>query len=78
MCSKYNMFYLYFGLCIISAVVIYWYIPETRHVPVEELGALFGDAVVVHLTPDGHGILEDKGPVVETMEDLPLERKPGA
>jgi len=26
----------------------------------EEIGALFGDEVVVHLTSDGHGILEDK------------------
>ncbi|KAL2802329.1 general substrate transporter [Aspergillus granulosus] len=75
---KYNMFYLYFGLCIISAVVIYFYIPETRHVPVEELGALFGDAVVVHLTPDGHGIVEDKGPVAEIVEEVTLERKPSA
>ncbi|KAL3441972.1 general substrate transporter [Aspergillus insuetus] len=69
---KYNMFYLYFGLCMISAVVIYFFIPETRHVPVEELGALFGDAVVVHLTPDGHGIVEDKGATVETVEDVTL------
>ncbi|GFF77997.1 probable metabolite transport protein CsbC [Aspergillus lentulus] len=75
---KYNLFYLYFGLCMISAVVIYFYIPETRHVPVEELGALFGDAVVVHLTPDGHGILEEKGPVAEIVEDVALERKPSA
>lgn len=62
----------------ISAVVIYFYIPETRHVPVEELGALFGDAVVVHLTPDGHGILEEKGPVAEIVEDVALERKSSA
>jgi hypothetical protein len=62
----------------ISAVVIYFYIPETRHVPVEELGALFGDAVVVHLTPDGHGILEEKGPVAEIVEDVAVERKPSA
>ncbi|KAF4168584.1 hypothetical protein CNMCM6936_001898 [Aspergillus lentulus] len=75
---KYNLFYLYFGLCMISAVVIYFYIPETRHVPVEELGALFGDAVVVHLTPDGHGILEEKGPVAEIVEDVALERKSSA
>ncbi|KAF4236374.1 hypothetical protein CNMCM6805_005863 [Aspergillus fumigatiaffinis] len=75
---NYNLFYLYFGLCMISAVVIYFYIPETRHVPVEELGALFGDAVVVHLTPDGHGILEEKGPVAEIVEDVALERKPSA
>jgi hypothetical protein len=26
----------------------------------EEIGALFGDEVIVHLTADGHGIVEDK------------------
>jgi hypothetical protein len=72
------MYYLYFGLCMVSAVVIYFLIPETRLVPVEELGALFGDAVVAHLTPDGHGILEDKGPIAEMVEEVPLEDKQNA
>ncbi|KAJ0423083.1 general substrate transporter [Aspergillus carlsbadensis] len=75
---KYNMYYLYFGLCMVSAVVIHFLIPETRLVPVEELGALFGDAVVAHLTPDGHGILEDKGPIAEMVEEVPLENKQNA
>lgn len=54
------MYLLYMGLCIISAIIVYFWIPETKGLPVEEIGALFGDEVVVHLTADGHGIAEDK------------------
>lgn len=32
----------------------------TAGLPVEELGALFGDEVIVHLTADGQGIKEDE------------------
>ncbi|KAL4866582.1 general substrate transporter [Aspergillus spectabilis] len=69
---KYNFYYLYFGLCIVSAIIIYFFIPETKEVPVEELGALFGDTVVVHLTADGHGILEEKV-TPEIVEDIAVE-----
>lgn len=62
------MFYIYFALCMISAGIIYFFIPETKQVPVEELGALFGDEVVVHLTEDGHGIVEDKVITTENIE----------
>jgi hypothetical protein len=48
---------LYCGLCIISAVIVYIYIPETKGLPIEEIGALFGDEVVVHLTADRHGVV---------------------
>ena len=54
------MYLLWMGLCIISAFVVYFFIPETARLPMEEIGALFGDEVVVHLTSDGQGILEDK------------------
>ena len=54
------MYFLYMGLCIISTVIVYLYIPETKLLPVEEIGALFGDEVVVHLTDDGHGIVEEQ------------------
>jgi hypothetical protein len=54
------MYFLYMGLCIISTIITYLYIPETKRVPMEEIGALFGDEVVVHLTDDGHGILEEQ------------------
>ena len=43
----------------ISIIIVHFYIPETKQLPVEEIGALFGDEVVVHLTDDGHGIVEE-------------------
>ena len=54
------MYLLYCGLCIFSAIIVYFWIPETKGLPIEEIGALFGDEVVVHLTFDGHGIVEDQ------------------
>lgn len=61
---------LYCGLCIISAIIVYFWIPETKGLPVEEIGALFGDEVVVHLTADGHWIVEDKQGEDETWKDI--------
>ncbi|KAJ9604753.1 hypothetical protein H2200_010867 [Cladophialophora chaetospira] len=55
-----RMFLIYFALMIISEIVVYFYICETKGLPVEEIGALFGDEVVAHLTSDGQGIIEDK------------------
>ncbi len=54
------MYFLYMGLCCISTIIVYLYIPETKRLPVEEIGALFGDEVVVHLTADGHVIVEEQ------------------
>lgn len=53
------MYFIYMGLCLISVVIVYLYVPETKQIPVEEIGALFGDEVVVHLTATGHGIVEE-------------------
>lgn len=53
---KYYM--VWFACDIVSFVVIYFFIPETSNLSLEEIGALFGDTVVVHLTEDGHGIVE--------------------
>lgn len=58
--SRYRMYFIYMALCIIAAIFIYHFVPETKKLPVEELGALFGDEVVVHLTDDGRGIVEEK------------------
>lgn len=65
MYRKHNIFYLYMGLCIISTVIIYFFVPETKQLPVEEIAALFGDEVVVYLSPDGHKLIEEK----ETVKD---------
>lgn len=58
--SKWGMFLIYAGLCVVSLIGVYFYIPETKGLPVEEIGALFGDSVAVHLTETADGIVEDK------------------
>ena len=62
------MFLIYFALAAVAAVITYFFVPETKGLPMEEIGALFGDEVVVHLTSDGHGIVEDKE-AAEHVED---------
>lgn len=59
------MYLIYCALCVVGFVITYFWIPETKGIPMEEIGALFGDEVAVHLTADGHGIVEDKGGVEE-------------
>ncbi len=72
------MYLLYFSLCIISTVITYFFIPETKRLPVEEIGALFGDEVIVHLTADGYGIVED-GKVLkdEHLEEAAISVRDG-
>jgi hypothetical protein len=45
--------------------------------PVEEIGDLFGDPVVVHITQDAHGIVVEKndGPSVEYAEVVVQDEK---
>ena len=64
------MYFLYMGLCCISTIITYFYIPETKCLPVEEIGALFGDEVIVHLTADGHGIVEEQMEIKIAGEDV--------
>ena len=52
------MYLIYVALCLVSWVIVYLWIPETRRIALEEIGGLFGDTVVLHLTDDGHGIVE--------------------
>jgi hypothetical protein len=53
------MYLIYMTLCIFSGIIVYFFIPETRMKPIEELGDLFGDEVVIHLTDNGLGIVEE-------------------
>lgn len=53
---KYYM--VWFAVTICSSVITYFYIPETTGLSLEEIGTLFGDEVVVHMTADGHGLVE--------------------
>ena len=65
-----RMYLIFMGLCIISEVVVYFFVPETRGKPVEELGALFGDEVVFHMTADGRGLIEKTQGVTSTHVEL--------
>ena len=56
------------GCCLICEVVVYFYIPETRGKPVEEMGALFREEVMLHMTSDGRGLVEKPGCV--TVEEI--------
>jgi hypothetical protein len=67
MYRKHNIFYLYMGLCIVSTIIIYFFVPETKQLPVEEIAALFGDEVVVYLSPDGHKLNEENEIVKEVV-----------
>lgn len=70
-----KMYLVYIVCNIISTVIIYFYVPETSNLSLEEIGELFGDTVVVHLTRDGHGLVEgDKATQVEHVEELANEK----
>ncbi len=62
------MFLIYCVICICSFFVVYFFIAETKGLPMEEIGALFDDKVAVHVTADGEGIIEEKQGV-EMVED---------
>lgn len=66
------MYLLYMGLCLICFVIVYFFIQETKDLPMEELAALFGDEVVVHITKDGKAITEDKH--LDKVKDLHIEQ----
>jgi len=55
---QWRMYMIWFACSVVSSIIVYFFIPETSKLPVEEIGALFGDEVVIHLSKDGHGILE--------------------
>ncbi|KAJ9609896.1 hypothetical protein H2200_006225 [Cladophialophora chaetospira] len=53
-----RMYLIFMGFCIICEVLVYLFVVETRGLPIEEMGALFGDEVVLHMTSDGRGLVE--------------------
>jgi hypothetical protein len=53
-----RMYMVWFSCNVVSTVIIYFFLPETARLPLEEVGALFGDEVVVHMTADGQGLAE--------------------
>ncbi|KAK4694364.1 hypothetical protein P7C71_g3210, partial [Lecanoromycetidae sp. Uapishka_2] len=62
-------YYLVFVGCnIVSCTLLWKYMPETNGLTLEEMGALFGDTVVTHMTSDGHGLVE-----VDAMKEFKEE-----
>jgi hypothetical protein len=58
------MYLIFMSFCVVCEVVVWVFVPETRGLPVEEMGALFGDEVVLHMTSDGRGLVEKSDGVV--------------
>jgi hypothetical protein len=54
-----RMYMIWFCCNIVSTVLVYFFMPETKGKTLEEMGELFGDEVVVHLGEDGQ-IVEQK------------------
>ena len=54
------MYLIFMSFCLVSEILVFFLIPETRNRPVEEMGVLFGETeeVVLHITDDGKGIKE--------------------
>lgn len=66
------MYLIYMGFCLVSEVVVYFYVPETRGRPIEEMGMLFGEnsEIMLHMTSDGKDLVEKTGSVrVMEVED---------
>lgn len=58
---------LFFGLNIVSTVICYFYVPETKGKTLEEMGELFGDTVILHMTAEGTIDEKEKGRLEETV-----------
>jgi hypothetical protein len=67
-----HLYLLYMSLCIVSGIIVYFFIDETRGVPMEELAALFGDQVMVRLTEDGQGLVKGDADA-EHIESLDIK-----
>lgn len=66
--SGWHIYLLYMALCIVSGVIVFFFIPETKGLPMEEIAALFGDEVMVKLSADGHEIIKNDIAEVERVE----------
>ncbi|RVX66768.1 hypothetical protein B0A52_08961 [Exophiala mesophila] len=64
---KWGMYLIYMGCSIVCGVIAFFYVPETKGLPIEEMGVLFNDGVALHMTSDGRGI-------VEKQENQEIER----
>lgn len=49
---------VWFACNIVSTIFVYFFIFETKNLALEEIGDLFGDEVIVHLTADRTKVVE--------------------
>lgn len=56
-----QMYMVWFAVTCVSAILIYFFVPETKGIALEEIGQLFGDEVALHMTADQRGVIELKG-----------------
>jgi hypothetical protein len=56
-----RMYMIWFCCNIVSTILVYFFLPETKGKTLEEMGELFGDEVVVHMGSDGQIIEETLG-----------------
>lgn len=62
------MYMVWFAVTVVSSILIYCFVPETKGLALEEIGELFGDKVMLHMTPDERGIVEKNGSLAEEVE----------
>lgn len=58
---EWRMYFVWIACNIVPTVIVYFFVPETKHKTLEEMGELFGDEVVTHLTADGQDVVETVG-----------------
>ncbi|KAK5331687.1 hypothetical protein LTR93_000692 [Exophiala xenobiotica] len=69
-----KMYMVWFSCNIVSTILIYFFIPETTKISLEEIGELFGDKVVLHMANDGHIVeLENKSDLGNDGHIMQLE-----
>ena len=73
---QWRMYFVWIACNIVSTVIVYFFVPETKNRTLEEMGELFGDEVMTHLATDDQGLIaleDEKGRArsshTETVED---------
>lgn len=70
-----------FACNIVSTTIIYFWLPETKGKSMEEMGDLFGDKVVVHMSKDGNHLVDLKkeltnDPATDGLENMGALKEP--
>jgi hypothetical protein len=70
------MYQVYVSISAVGFVLLYWAVPETKGIPLEEIAALFGDKedimvyqAQIHVDHTTHKlVIEDRGSEIETAQ----------